>query len=122
MKKKTPSSDTKPNLTPSNQVDAIFKIAIIGNSSVGKTSIVKRFIDNNFSASSESTIGAQFCSKIIEINHPLSSNITSAKIKLQIWDTAGEEKFRSVAPIYYKNASAVAMIYDITDLTSFQSL
>ena len=44
------------------------------------------------------------------------------KIKLQIWDTAGEEKFRSVAPIYYKNAAAVAMIYDVTDLTSFQSL
>ena len=115
------STSNKPNVNTSDKVIATFKIAIIGNSSVGKTSIVRRFINDNFSASTESTIGAQFCSKTVDVYPSLNDN-TPVKVKLQIWDTAGEEKFRSVAPIYYKNTSAVAMIYDVTDIDSFRSL
>ena len=60
----------------------------------------------------ESTIGTQFFSKILEV---LAPDDTPNEVKLQIWDTAGEEKFRSVTPIYYKSTSAVAIVYDITD-------
>lgn len=90
-----------------------FKIVLVGDKSVGKTCLVKRYTDNQFSLETQSTIGAQFCSKLIEIM-PLPSIEEKVKVKLQIWDTAGEEKFRSITPMYYKNAAAVILIYDIT--------
>ena len=90
---------------------------MIGDKSVGKTSIVKRYIDNFFTVMTESTIGTQFCQKTVSVKHPLTTEPTD--VRLQIWDTAGEEKFRSVTPMYYKNASAVMIVYDITDEESF---
>lgn len=96
-----------------------FKLVIIGNKSVGKTSLVKRYTDNTFTNSVESTIGAQFCSKIVVLE-PTPGN--EVRVKLQIWDTAGEEKFRSITPMYYKNANAVVLVYDVTNEGSFESL
>jgi len=84
---------------------------MIGDKSVGKTSLVKRYIENTFSNMTESTIGAQFTSKIITI---IPEGVQPTSVKIQIWDTAGEEKFRSITPMYYKNAAAVALVYDQT--------
>ena len=93
---------------------------MIGDKSVGKTSIVKRYVDNTFNAQTESTMGAQFASKITSINKVDSKE--QVPIKLQIWDTAGEEKFRSITPMYYKNAAAVAFVFDSTNEDSFISI
>jgi small GTP-binding protein len=92
---------------------------MIGDKSVGKTSIVKRYTENTFSTGTESTIGAQFTSKVIEI---APSGVVPVEVKLQIWDTAGEEKFRSITPMYYKNAASVILIYDITSEDTFTSI
>lgn len=89
----------------------VFKVVLIGDKSVGKTSLVRRLIDNHFSLMTESTIGTQFCSKVVTV----CSGEALVEIKLQIWDTAGEEKFRSVTPLYYKNSAAVLIVYDVTD-------
>jgi Ras-related protein Rab-5C len=109
-----------------------FKVVLIGDSSVGKTSLVNRYIEGKFQEKLDSTIGAQFFSKIIDLNvHAQTGLINEAnssdssismknkglervRIKLQIWDTAGEERFRSVTPMYYKNAAAVILVYDRT--------
>ena len=86
----------------------------------------------------ESTIGASFSQKVVTVsshakdamifseetkdNKPDSLTQADASVRLQIWDTAGEEKFRSITPMYYKNASAIILVYDITNLQTFQAL
>ena len=97
-----------------------FKVVIIGDKSVGKTSIVKRYVEKSFSLVTEGTIGAQFFSQIVNVTP--EGAIDKVPIKLQIWDTAGEEKFRSLTPMYYKNAAAVALVYDSTNEESFDSV
>ncbi len=85
-----------------------YKVVLLGDTSVGKTSILNRFAKGVFKKDLEPTIGAHFMSKIVELPQ---SNST---IKLQVWDTAGQEKYRSVTPIYYRDAAAAILIYDIT--------
>lgn len=93
---------------------------MIGDKSVGKTSIVQRYTDKKFSHQTESTIGTTFCSKILQVQASLDK--PSVNVKLQLWDTAGEEKFRAVTPMYYRGASAVVLVYDSTDEITFQAL
>lgn len=91
-----------------------FKFIVIGSSGVGKTSLLARLIDGTFSPENQSTIGVEYLSTVIEVdNNP---------IKLQIWDTAGQEKFRSIAKSYFRHAVGVIMVYDITDRKSFDDL
>lgn len=99
------SGDTKPREV---------KVVLLGDSGVGKSSLVLRFVTNNFKPYSESTIGASFMSKMITVN--------SKPIKFQIWDTAGQEKYHSLAPMYYRGAAAAIVVYDITRASSFQTL
>lgn len=87
------------------------KIVLIGAASSGKTSIVNRFIHDKFSSASEATIGAAFISKVININ--------GTDIKLEIWDTGGSEKYRSLAPMYYRDARAAIIVFDVTSENSF---
>ena len=94
----------------------ICKVVLVGEAGVGKTSIIQRFMSNTFSASVSSTGGAQFIEKEMyfkEINQ---------KIKFEIWDTAGQEKYRSLAKVFYNNASVCIMVYDITNRKSFEEL
>lgn len=91
-----------------------FKFIVIGSSGVGKTSILKRLIDDQFSPDNVSTIGVEYMSTVVEID--------GQAVKLQIWDTAGQEKFRSIAKSYFRHAVGVVLVYDITDRKSFDDL
>lgn len=88
------------------------KVVIIGAASSGKTSLVNRLIRNNFAASSEATIGAAFVTKQLQVD--------GQDVKLDIWDTGGTEKYRSLAPMYYRGARAAVIVYDVTSEQSFK--
>ncbi|XP_039265643.2 ras-related protein Rab-10-like [Styela clava] len=88
------------------------KIVLIGDAGVGKTCILRRYTENAFSPSFVATIGIDFKMKMAEIGEHL--------IKLQIWDTAGQEKFRSITTAYYRGAKGICIVYDITDTKSFE--
>lgn len=90
------------------------KVVLLGGTGVGKSSIMLRFVTNNFKPYSESTIGASFMSKMITVD--------SRQIKFQIWDTAGQEKYHSLAPMYYRSAGAAIIVYDITQPKTFNIL
>ena len=94
---------------------ASFKIIIIGNSGVGKTSILERFILDKFDESLLSTIGINFSEKVILLEN-------SKKIKLKLYDTAGQEKFNSISKSYFRNADGVLFVYAVNDLNSFQNI
>lgn len=94
--------------------DQQVKLVVLGDTGVGKSSLVLRFVNNIFKPYSESTIGAAFMSKVI--------NVDGAPVKYQIWDTAGQEKYHSLAPMYYRGAAAAIVVYSITDAASFGTL
>ncbi|CAI4045095.1 Rab family GTPase YPT52 SKDI_11G2250 [Saccharomyces kudriavzevii IFO 1802] len=97
-----------------------FKLVLLGDSSVGKSSIVHRFVKDTFDELRESTIGAAFLSQSITI-HPNDGNgAKDVVIKFEIWDTAGQERYKSLAPMYYRNANAALVVYDITQEDSLQ--
>ncbi|VEU21131.1 DEKNAAC102103 [Brettanomyces naardenensis] len=108
----------------SNQPSRIadLKIVLVGESSVGKSSIVQRFQNNTFSEGRSSTIGAAFISKKIlrEASSSSSPSGGTSLINMQIWDTAGQERFHNLTPLYYRNANVAMVIFDLTDSSSFQ--
>lgn len=87
------------------------KLVLLGEAAVGKSSIVLRFVSNDFSENKEPTIGAAFLTQRVTINEHT--------VKFEIWDTAGQERFASLAPMYYRNAQAALVVYDITKPQSF---
>ncbi|CAL6024493.1 Rab1a [Hexamita inflata] len=96
------------------------KVLILGDSAVGKTSLMERFVNDQFSALYKPTIGADFLCRDIEVT---LSNGTKTKVKLQIWDTAGQEQwFQSLGVTYYRGADACVLVYDATVAKSLQSL
>jgi Ras-related protein Rab-2A len=92
----------------------LFKYIIIGDSHVGKSSIMTQFVDKKFNYNHDMTIGVDFSSTIINVN--------KRKIKINIWDTAGQGAFRSITRSYYKSSAAIFLVYDITNIQSFNSL
>lgn len=90
------------------------KIIVVGDSSVGKTSVIHRYVKGEFDSTIIATIGIDYRAKDVEIN--------GQKIKLQIWDTIGQEKYRSLAPQYFRRADGVILFYDTTVKTSFTHL
>ena len=92
------------------------KVVLLGESGVGKTSIIQRYISNSFNPGITSTGGANFTSKKMDFPEE------KYKIKFEIWDTAGQEKFRSLAKVFYKNAAICVLVYDITRHESFEEL
>ncbi|EXJ92421.1 rab family, other [Capronia epimyces CBS 606.96] len=86
------------------------KLVLLGEAAVGKSSLVLRFVNNDFQENKEPTIGAAFLTQKI--------SLPSRIIKFEIWDTAGQERFASLAPMYYRNAQAALVVYDLTKPTS----
>ncbi|KAK3085510.1 hypothetical protein FSP39_004418, partial [Pinctada imbricata] len=87
---------------------------VLQESGVGKSSIVLRFVNDTFKPSLESTIGASFMTKRIEVD--------GLHYIFQIWDTAGQEKYRALAPMYYRGASAAIIVYDVTREATFRTV
>ena len=90
------------------------KFLILGDSDVGKTSLLLKYIDNYFPESHLATIGVEFKTKDVECK--------GYKIHLQLWDTAGQERFRSITKSYFRNANGVIFVYDITNKNTFKNL
>ena len=94
--------------------DLIFKLVLIGDSGVGKTNILSRYISNEFSLASQPTVGVEFGSKIIKKQ--------DKSIKLQIWDTAGQERYKSITNAYYKGSKGAFVVYDISRKSTFENV
>jgi small GTP-binding protein len=91
-----------------------YKIVVVGASSVGKSSIVQRLVEGTFTEDGTSTCGAEFYSYSCPVNNE--------QVKLQIWDTAGQERFRSISKSYFRNAVGAVLVYDITNMSSFDQV
>ncbi|KAL0086351.1 ras family-domain-containing protein [Phycomyces blakesleeanus] len=90
-----------------------FKLVLLGESAVGKSSLVMRFVKDHFDEYRESTIGAAFLARSVQ----LEDDVT---VKFEIWDTAGQERYKSLAPMYYRNANCAVVVYDITQPSSLE--
>ncbi|KAK3670221.1 Vacuolar protein sorting-associated protein 21 [Recurvomyces mirabilis] len=86
------------------------KLVLLGEAAVGKSSLVLRFVNNDFQPNKEPTIGAAFLTQ--------KTHLPTRTIKFEIWDTAGQERFASLAPMYYRNAQAALVVYDVTRASS----
>jgi Ras-related protein Rab-1A len=97
-----------------NTPNVLFKLLLIGDSGVGKSSLLHRFADDIYTDSYISTIGVDFKIKTM--------NVGDKMVKLQIWDTAGQERFRTITSSYYRGAQGIIVVYDITDVDSFNNV
>uniref|UniRef100_I3M882 small monomeric GTPase n=1 Tax=Ictidomys tridecemlineatus TaxID=43179 RepID=I3M882_ICTTR len=88
-----------------------FKLVLLGESAVGKSSLVLRFVKGQFHEYQESTIGAAFLTQTVCLD--------DTTVKFEIWDTAGQERYHSLAPMYYRGAQAAIVVYDITNTDTF---
>ncbi|XP_075369595.1 ras-related protein Rab-39B isoform X1 [Mycteria americana] len=92
-----------------------FRLIVIGDSTVGKSCLIRRFTEGRFAQISDPTVGVDFFSRLVEIE-------PGKRIKLQIWDTAGQERFRSITRAYYRNSVGGLLLFDITNRRSFQNV
>ncbi|XP_057315540.1 ras-related protein Rab-13-like [Hydractinia symbiolongicarpus] len=94
--------------------NATYKILVLGESGVGKTSIIRRFTEEEYQESYISTIGIDSRTKVVEVE--------DEKVRLQIWDTAGQERFRTLTSAYYRGAMGIILVYDVTAEYSFSNI
>ena len=97
-----------------DEYNFIFKVLLLGNSNVGKSSLFLRFVDDTWNDTFVPTIGVDFKIKSMELD--------DKKIKMQIWDTAGQERFKNIISSYYRGAQGILLVYDVTDKDSFKNL
>lgn len=117
--------------------DYLIKIVVVGDSGVGKSQLVGRFTRNEFSVNCRQTIGVEFATKTINIKGNfiryidinlsyrfayVKSLFLGRAICAQIWDTAGEERYRALASAYYRGAVGVVLVYDVTNIRSFENI
>ena len=94
--------------------DYLLKYIIIGDSAVGKSNLLLRYVDNKFNENHVLTLGVEFAAKNIQIEEQI--------FRMQIWDTAGQENFRSITRSFYKNSACVIIVYDITSRETFTNV
>lgn len=92
----------------------LFKLLLIGDSSVGKTSVLLRYVDDSFNSDFQTTIGVDF--KLAELTRK------DKHLKLQLWDTAGQDRFRNIVSSYYRGANGIILVYDVTNAESFHNI
>jgi Ras-related protein Rab-1A len=95
-------------------VDYLYKLLLLGDSAVGKSSLLLRFADDTFKENQISTIGVDWRIKTVELD--------GKRIKLQLWDSAGQERFRTIASAYYRGAHGIAIVFDLTDEKTFENV
>ncbi|XP_038610597.1 ras-related protein Rab-19 [Tachyglossus aculeatus] len=100
--------------TADEAFDYLFKIILVGDSNVGKTSVVHRFIAGLYAEKQHNTIGVDFAVRSLDIQ--------GKKVKIQVWDTAGQERFRTITQSYYRSAHAAIITYDLTRRSTFESV
>ncbi|XP_077359433.1 ras-related protein Rab-5C-like [Festucalex cinctus] len=105
------SGASRPNGAAAANKSFQFKLVLLGESAVGKSSLVLRFVKGQFHEFQESTIGAAFLTQTV--------NLEDVTVKFEIWDTAGQERYHSLAPMYYRGAQAAIVVYDITNTDTF---
>lgn len=108
---KTSSSSKRPSTGTSLAPLAKYKLVFLGDQSVGKTSIITRFMYDNFDRHYQATIGIDFLSKTMYLE--------DRTVRLQLWDTAGQERFRSLIPSYIRDSSVAVVVYDVSNRASF---
>ena len=101
-------------MTRQEEFDYLFKIVMIGDSGVGKSNLLSRFVDNTFNIDSKPTIGVEFATK--------TTNLEGKVVKNQIWDTAGQERFRAITNAYYRGAVGAIIAFDLTKSKTFQNV
>ena len=94
--------------------EMMFKVVLVGDSSVGKTNIMSKYLKNEFHEDSKATVGVEFGSK--------QFTVEGHQVKAQIWDTAGQERYKAITSAYYKGAKGAFVVYDITRKQSFDSV
>ena len=97
------------------KTEEAIKIVLVGESGVGKTSIIYQFVDKTFQEDQQTTIGGTFATKKVKCSN-------GKILKLEIWDTAGQERYRSVTRMFYKDANAAILVFDSTNKQSFEGL
>ena len=102
-----------------NNTIKIYKVCLIGQSGVGKTCIINRFVNDEFREDEPPSISASYSEKFIKFDEDEDEGKI---IKFHIWDTAGQEKYRSIGKIFYKDANAAILVYDITNQKSFDEI
>jgi len=100
------------------EFDYLFKIVMVGDSAVGKSCLLSRFVRDEFILDQKPTIGVEFLTKMIEVQYETKKKYAKA----QIWDTAGQERFRAIVSAYYRGATGALICYDITKRKSFENV
>ena len=101
-------------MADAEEYEMMVKVILIGDSAVGKTNIMSKYLKNQFMEDSKATVGVEFGSKLFNIN--------GHNIKAQIWDTAGQEKYKAITGAYYKGSKGAFVVYDITKKDTFDSV
>ena len=96
------------------EYDELFKVVLVGNSGVGKSKLLARFTKDEFIQETKATIGIEFAHKDIRIENQL--------VRAQVWDTGGQERYRSITAVYYRDAVGALLVYDVTSRKSFADL
>ena len=102
-------------MTDNNSSDSVYKVLLLGDSTVGKTCFLMRYTDNTFQEIHMSTIGLDYRLKTMTLN-------SGKQVKVQIWDTAGQDRFRAITKNYYKGAHGIILIYDVTNQQTFENV
>jgi Ras-related protein Rab-1A len=114
VQKKPELFSPETQIEDSSKYDQIYKVILVGNTGVGKTSLFRRYMKDEYSEHITTSCGVDFETKTYKINDKV--------VKVQLWDTAGQERFKTITRQYYRGAMGVVVVYDITDRKSFQRL